>query len=80
MLDTCEFCGTEIDWEGSDLQNGTMWYCEQDECGKMFCEKCFRERHGGLAYYNMVGSDAHLDDDYEPCIITCPSCYSEGKR
>lgn len=62
---TCEFCGVKIDWEGRDDQCDTIFYCEK--CGKMFCEKCFIDKHG---------YDKWLDN-FEADKLVCPECYGE---
>lgn len=64
----CDFCGTEIDWEGADDQRGTIWSCEDEGCGKMFCVACFNEHHGSGQHLRMTNDDE---------IIRCPDCYGK---
>lgn len=66
---TCEFCGTEIDWEGADDHRGTIWGCEAEGCGKAFCRECFEEKHGHGTFCRMTN-----DDD----VIRCPDCYAKA--
>ena len=62
---TCEFCGIKIDWEGRDDQNGNIFYCEK--CNKMFCEKCFVDKHGNEKW----------QDNFESDKLVCPECYGK---
>lgn len=63
---TCTFYKTSIDWDGADEQKGVIWSCSS--CGKLFCESCFKERHGIEALCNMVKAESEED-------ILCPKCY-----
>jgi hypothetical protein len=64
-FETCEFCRTEIEWEGRDSQKGIIWYCEK--CNKYFCFQCFVDKHGEEEFYKML----HGDD------VLCPECYGQ---
>lgn len=63
----CEFCKTEIDWEGSDENKGTIWACEELGCGVAFCRSCFSDKFSHAEFTKMTNEDD---------IIRCPSCYA----
>jgi phage terminase large subunit GpA-like protein len=63
---TCKFCNTEIEWGGADDQRGAIWSCE--ECGELFCQACFDERHGHGGLHRMANEDE---------AILCPDCYAK---
>ena len=67
-LYTCEYCNTEIYWEGSNDNRGTIWSCEEEYCGKAFCRSCFVEKFNINVFFEMVN---------ENDIIRCPNCYDK---
>lgn len=68
---SCDFCGVEIAWEGSDDAHGEVWSCENQGCGKIFCSKCFIDRHGLENYMKMMQS----------CdFILCPECWEKRRQ
>lgn len=66
---TCDACGFEMTWDGSDDIHGEIWGCE--ECGDCFCSKCFIDRYGREEYMRMM-----QDSD----IIYCPICWEKHRR
>jgi hypothetical protein len=59
----CGFCGWEGKWDLRDEIHGDLWGCEM--CGRVFCSKCFVDRLGTDAYWNMMQSGGY---------ILCPDC------
>lgn len=57
----CHYCGEEIDWESAG-RGGLIWQCENDDCEKFFCSKCFEDN-------TSIGIDK-CDED-----ILCPDCF-----
>lgn len=66
----CEFCKTEIAWDGVDENKGTIWSCEELKCGVVFCRSCFADKFSYAEFTKMTNEDD---------IIRCPSCYAENK-
>lgn len=65
----CNICGFMLPWDSRDDIHGTMWYCE--ECGELFCTKCFIDIHGIKRFATMMTfSDT----------IYCPECYDKYKE
>ena len=62
----CDFCETEIPWDGTDPVNGDMWGCERCECN--FCTKCFTDRFGYDAFRVMLATNEN---------VLCPDCFGE---
>lgn len=73
---SCDLCGFEETWDGSDDVHGSLWECE--ECGAIFCEKCFTDRRGRKAWDTML--HAGLIGSFETSKIMCPECYGEFLR
>ena len=65
-LYTCDYCGIEMKWDGTDDTHGEMWGCEK--CGYSFCSKCFIDRLGKSVWMKMMKSSSH---------ILCPTCYGK---
>lgn len=59
----CDFCGWESKWDLRDRIHGELWSCEM--CGCCFCSKCFMDRLGADAYWNMMQNGGY---------ILCPDC------
>ena len=59
----CDFCGWEGKWDLRDEIHGELWGCEM--CERVFCSKCFMDRFGSDAYWNMMQSGGY---------ILCPDC------
>lgn len=84
QFETCKYCQTQIEWEGSDDQRGVIWGC--DCCNFYFCEACFRERHGAEALHDMIVADEDAEIRYNALAagmndeILCPDCYGEKTR
>lgn len=68
-LYTCDYCGIEMKWDGTDDTHGEMWGCEK--CGDAFCTKCFIDRHGKDKWLSMM-----QDSSY----ILCPTCYGGEEK
>jgi uncharacterized phage protein (TIGR01671 family) len=65
---SCYICGTEIDHDDGDEQRGVLWGCS--ECGKDFCEACFKAYCGAEALHSMTSMESDGD-------ILCPGCYRQ---
>lgn len=61
----CDTCGFESGWNDCDDTHGELWGCE--ECGDTFCSKCFKDKHGEEAYWNMM----------QDHVICCPTCLAQ---
>jgi hypothetical protein len=75
----CDVCGTRIGWESGDDVNGDIWSCEK--CGKLFCEKCFIDRHGAEDARRMLCNDCSDPFPDGPNLretILCPNCFAEA--
>lgn len=64
---SCDVCGFEMDWDGSDEVHGEMWGCER--CGTTFCSKCFQDKFGQKQYMDMMQNSD---------LVLCPDCYENG--
>ena len=65
----CEYCKTEIAWNGADEQYGSIWSCEK--CGHYFCEMCFKAKHGLETAHEMFSGEGAIDE------MLCPGCYKD---
>lgn len=63
LIKKCNFCGEEIEWEGSENGN-IVWDC--DRCNSIFCTNCFISKHGKEKYNDMM---QHFEE------VLCPKCY-----
>ena len=67
-LYTCDYCGIEMKWDGTDDTHGEMWGCER--CGDAFCSKCFIDKFGVGKWMKMMRSGSS---------ILCPTCYRKDE-
>lgn len=66
---SCDLCGFRNGWDESDELHGELWGCEK--CGRVFCSKCFTDRHGHKQYMDMMqGND----------LILCPDCWEKVRK
>ncbi len=69
----CDFCGFQSKFDENDDVHGNMWECE--DCGKIFCEKCFIDRWGRKAWDKVLRDG--MIGSFETDRIMCPECYGE---
>lgn len=66
---SCDFCGFQNGWDESDALHGELWGCEK--CGRVFCSKCFADKHGHKQYMDMM---------QENNFILCPDCWEKARK
>lgn len=65
----CALCGFKGRWDISYDVHGDMWGCE--ECGIVFCSKCFKDKFGTDAWMLMTNCCP---------IILCPECFEKRQH